>query len=304
MVLKRCAPSCLARVSINARELRCAGCLFGYATILAALLWTSAACGQITGPAGATYARGVDAYFSGSSAEAERYLGQAIAELPDDPRPYYFRALVLLRSGRRDEAISDMQIGAAVEAQRPRQFAVGTALERVQGGDRLLLEQYRREARAANPIQGGVLSRPRPGPSIPSDAAVLRHPPANVSPSTPIRSSKAATGSEDPFADDSPKSPVPAATQNDPFAAEQPESAAAQKPDNSAPTGKLPPGKLMGVLGHVLERTVPLPSVEGLRHELPNSSPVPARNGPAPPSTKPSGNKQPSPANNTEDPFG
>ena len=232
--------------------MRCTGCLFGCATILAALLWTSTACGQNRGPTGATYARGVDAYFSGNSAEAEQYLSQAIAELPDDPRPYYFRALVLLRSGRRDEAVSDMQIGAAVEAGRPRQFAVGTALERVQGGDRLLLEQYRREARTANPIQGDVLSRQRPGPTIPSDAAVLRHPPANVSRPTAIRSAKSAAGSEDPFADDSPKPPIAATTQKDPFAAEHPENAAAQKPDNSAPTDKLPPGKLMGVLGHVL----------------------------------------------------
>jgi hypothetical protein len=284
--------------------MRCTGCLFGCATILAALLWTSAACGQNRGPIGATYARGVDAYFSGNSAEAEQYLSQAVAELPDDPRPYYFRALVLLRSGRRDEAVSDMQIGAAVEAGRPRQFAVGTALERVQGGDRLLLEQYRREARTANPLQGDVLSRQRPGPTIPSDAAVLRHPPANVSRPTAIRSAKSAAGSEDPFADDSPKPPIAATTQKDPFAAEQPENAAAQKPDNSAPTDKLPPGKLMGVLGHVLERTVPLPSVEGFRHELPSASPAPAKNDPADPPAKPSSNKQPSPANNTEDPFG
>jgi hypothetical protein len=275
-----------------------------YAGILVAPFWASAACGQSIRSSGAIYGRGVDAYFSGNSAEAELNLSQAIQELPDDPRPYYFRALALLRSGRRDEAISDMQIGASLEAQRPKQFGVGTALERIQGGDRLLLEQYRRQARDAATIEGDVPSHQRSDWTIPSDAAVLRHPPATDSPSKLARPQSATIGSGNPFADDAPKPSLPAATPSDPFAAEPPKSSATSIPGRSPSSDKLPPGKLMGVLGRVLERTVPLPSVEGLRNELPNSSSVPSPSGPTAPSTSPSHNKQPNAANDTEDPFG
>jgi hypothetical protein len=99
--------------------------------------------------AAAFYSQGVHAYFAGQSAQAEANLNTALSVDPDDPRAYYFRALSLLRQGRRDEAKSDMQIGAALEAQQPNRFAVGAALQRVQGGDRLLLEQYRRDGQLA-----------------------------------------------------------------------------------------------------------------------------------------------------------
>jgi hypothetical protein len=95
-----------------------------------------------------------------------------------DPRLYYFRALSLLRMGRLDEARGDMMVGASIEAQHPQRFAVGKALERVQGGHRLMLERYRREARsqqvALKPIQPQQQVR-RQTPEIPSrDQLVLR----------------------------------------------------------------------------------------------------------------------------------
>ncbi len=57
--------------------------------------------------------------------------------------------MCLLRQGRSDEARGDMQLGASVEAQRPGRFGVGAALERVQGPERLMLEQYRRAGQLA-----------------------------------------------------------------------------------------------------------------------------------------------------------
>ena len=124
------------------------------------------------------YSQGVNAYFAGRSNDAESHLSQALALDAEDPRIYYFRALSLLRLGRLDEARGDMMVGASVEAQRPQRFAVGKALERVQGGHRLTLERYRREARsrqvALKPAQPGQRVR-RPRPQITShDEHVLR----------------------------------------------------------------------------------------------------------------------------------
>ena len=198
-----------------------------------------------------------------------------------------------------------MQVGAAVEAQRPKQFAVGTALERVQGSDRLLLEQYRRQAHEAFPSQGNAAFRPqRIDLTTPSDAAVLRRPPARPTQAEPGRPNSETMGPADPFMDDTPKPPQSAAPQSDPFATGEPEKAETNLKEDSATGGKLPPGKLMGVLGHVLERTVPLPSVEGLRSKLPGSASTPAQAPASPLPTGPSPNTPANAANNNEDPFG
>jgi hypothetical protein len=126
------------------------------------------------------YGQGVNAYFAGRSTEAEAYLSQALALEPEDPRLYYFRALSLLRLGRLAEARGDMMIGANIEAQRPQRYAVGKSLERVQGGHRLMLEQYRRQARSettptsAQFIQPVQPARPNPQPISMGDENVLR----------------------------------------------------------------------------------------------------------------------------------
>jgi hypothetical protein len=92
-----------------------------------------------------------------------------------DPRTYYFRALCLLRMGRAAEARGDMIVGAALEAQRPKRYAVGTALERVQGHDRLTLEQFRRQARLDAAPSGPVTNQVIQAQSLPDrDADVLR----------------------------------------------------------------------------------------------------------------------------------
>jgi hypothetical protein len=94
-----------------------------------------------------SYEEGVNAYFAGYSSKAEEFLSSAIEEDSRDPRAYYFRALSLLRQGRVDLARGDMLTGATLEAQQPHRFAIGSALERVQGPHRLMLEEFRRRAR-------------------------------------------------------------------------------------------------------------------------------------------------------------
>jgi hypothetical protein len=99
--------------------------------------------------ASAAYGRGVHAYFAGRYTDADSWLSRAQANELKDPRPYYFRALTLLRFGRSAEAREEFGIAASFEADAPDRYAIGAALQRVQGSDRLLLEKYRRMARTA-----------------------------------------------------------------------------------------------------------------------------------------------------------
>jgi hypothetical protein len=115
------------------------------------------------------YGRGVHAYFAGRSAEAESLLSAALAENASDPRFWYFRSMARLRLGRSNEARADMAAGAALEARQPGRFAVGSALVRVQGADRLLLEGFREQARTK------AARNVRPPLDRSDEAAVLRN---------------------------------------------------------------------------------------------------------------------------------
>jgi hypothetical protein len=91
------------------------------------------------------YSLGVHSYFSGNLNRADIYLYRAVELSPNDPRPYYFRGLVLLRLGRTFEADDMMEQGAAAEAAANSDaYGIGEVLERVQGADRLRLEKFRR----------------------------------------------------------------------------------------------------------------------------------------------------------------
>jgi tetratricopeptide (TPR) repeat protein len=278
----------------------------GCAAALAATLCVSTVIAQHPSSGSDLYGRGVDAYFSGSSAEAEQFLGQAIAQLPDDPRPYYFRALALLRAGRSDEARSDMETGAALEARRPKQFAIGMALERVQGSDRLLLEQFRRQGRSAAASQRDEQIRGRYDQRVESDdSRLLREPTASSQTiqRQPVPATTSSAGN--PFADEAPKPQPQVERPSDPFATGDGGAAAKPQSGPSATAGKVPSSKLLGVLGRVLGKSVPLPSVEGLRNKLPQTTPTPGSDR-GTSNTKPDAKQsaKPLPTNNTEDPFG
>ncbi len=119
------------------------------------------------------YGQGVHAYFAGRYADAQSHLSAAAASATNDPRPFYFRAMSLMRLGRADEALADIETGAAIEAKLPNRYAVGSALQRVQGSDRLILERYRRQARSAA-IANYRSNRTRIGRQAHDDAQVLR----------------------------------------------------------------------------------------------------------------------------------
>jgi hypothetical protein len=192
-----------------------------------------------------SYSQGVHAYFAGRSAQAERLLTASLSADPYDPRAHYFRGLARLRQGRRDEARADMQFGAALEAQQPNRFAIGAVLERVQGADRLLLEQFRSAGRLAESSRRSEFNRrrydqmPRSEPerlhlkatlpldqlmraSDPKSVAVMERSPRPQPAWTgivarPVASASATGGSDDPFPDD-PVQPGPAGAQAGPSA--------------------------------------------------------------------------------------
>jgi hypothetical protein len=94
------------------------------------------------------YGSGVHAFFDGDYTKAYEDLTAAIDGGTEDPRVYYFRALVFLRTGRPEMAKMDMDVGAGLElADIAGRFPVSTSLERVQGRDRMQLEDHRQVAR-------------------------------------------------------------------------------------------------------------------------------------------------------------
>ena len=95
----------------------------------------------------AVYGDGVHSFYAGNFQQSHDYLTQVVDIGTDDPRVYYFRGLSALRLGSQTEAHEDFKKGATFEAERGNTRSVSRALERIQGPDRLLLEQSRSKAR-------------------------------------------------------------------------------------------------------------------------------------------------------------
>jgi hypothetical protein len=150
-----------------------------------------------------------------------------------------------------------MMVGAALEAQRPQRYAVGSALMCVQGPDRLLLEQFRRQARLeAGAAHGASGDNSRVVPASQTEAlrqrvvipleellregaprAVTPQPqpprtfaPSNAAPVPPAAAS--GTESTDPFLDD-PQTP-PAASLSPPGVSPAPSGQPAADPPAAA----------------------------------------------------------------------
>ena len=124
--------------------------------------------------AGQLYGQGVHAYFAGRTSDAETFFSRALATEARDPRFYYFRALSLMRLGRMDEARGDIMAGANLEAQHPGRFAIGSALQRVQGSHRLMLERYRSQGRADAASNRAQAERDRYPQTFRPESQVLR----------------------------------------------------------------------------------------------------------------------------------
>jgi len=141
-------------------------------------------------PLTVAYGNGVHAYFEGDYQCSYDALSGVIEAGSNDPRAYYFRGLSALKLGRLDEAEADFQQGANLEADARGGVgsrSIGRALERVQGCDRLKLEQYRGRARVAALERDRSATRRRYSDIYESEADVLRRRrPERTEPAEPV----------------------------------------------------------------------------------------------------------------------
>ena len=95
------------------------------------------------------YGRGVHAFFDRDYEGTVTILLQAVEIKSIDPRPYYFLGLALLRQGKAEEADQYFRQAAQWEysGRALRDYNVAEALRRIQGEDRLRIENIRTEER-------------------------------------------------------------------------------------------------------------------------------------------------------------
>ncbi|MDG2219977.1 MAG: hypothetical protein P8L85_01260 [Rubripirellula sp.] len=93
------------------------------------------------------YGRGVHAYNAGMLEESLQQLTMAIDNSIQDPRAYYFRGMIYRVTGRPEQAKSDWQAGAKMEAAGRINGSIGRSLSRLQGSARIELESIRQRAK-------------------------------------------------------------------------------------------------------------------------------------------------------------
>jgi len=180
---------------------------------------------------GELYGRGVHTYFSRDYAEAHRYLTKAIDGGTKDPRAHYFRGMTYLRLGREEEARLDFQKGAELESgDVDRFFNVAKSLERVQGSARLLLEEYRVEARMAARQRAEQLHKARYDAVRQEEQSILQEQ-IGPAPQLPPDPGIGPSGVSDQSLDD------------DPFEAEQPGDFPFDAPADDQPLDDFPPAQ-------------------------------------------------------------
>lgn len=106
----------------------------------------------VTGQTGvrSPYSQGVYRFYDGMFAEAEPFFVQAAKADPTDPRPHFFQGLCRLRQGDEKGATDSFQKGAYLEnTAKGRLFNTSGALSRIQGSERVKIEEVRRAGRIA-----------------------------------------------------------------------------------------------------------------------------------------------------------
>jgi hypothetical protein len=261
---------------------------------------------------------------AGEDAAAANHFELAIRETPADPRAYYLRALCLMRLGQEADAHASLSAGAQWEARQPDRFAIAEVLRIVPKSDRQLIESYRYRARIGESLEpvtledgvvGSKVTVLRDKVSIPLNQLVEPialsewldpdNSSAEVVPTLgeplPLGSADSEPGpSDNPFVDD-PEPAISANTHAD-------EAVVPAAFVDEQPAGKIPASKLMGIFGRVLSRTAPVPSLDGLRDQIPDWAAPTAGDDPlaAPPAEM---NLSPAPPTESadvdeDDPFG
>ena len=99
----------------------------------------------------ALYARGVYLFFNGRYDEAEDFFRRGTSDSPDNPVNFYFLGVIQLRLGQTEAAEESFTKGAQAElTPHGRLVDVPGHLLRIQGNERLLIEQIRREVALAH----------------------------------------------------------------------------------------------------------------------------------------------------------
>ncbi|MDR3183167.1 MAG: hypothetical protein LBT89_09675 [Planctomycetaceae bacterium] len=96
------------------------------------------------------YGRGVHAFFAGDYKAALGFFQQVEKSGSNDPRPYYYAGLTYKRIKNKEKSEEYYKKAASLEFGEniKREYDVSDALHRIQGRERLIVEQYREEARA------------------------------------------------------------------------------------------------------------------------------------------------------------
>jgi len=187
-------------------------------------------------PLTVAYGNGVHAYFDGDYQCSYDALSSVIEAGSNDPRAYYFRGLSALKLGRLDEAEADFQQGANLEADGRGGVGIrtiGRALERVQGCDRLKLEQYRGRARVAALERDRDATRRRYSDIYEPEADVLRRRrPERIEPAEPVAAPRPKVEAEEGEAVEEAEEPVAEKPQAEADAEEPAEPA--EKPSDAA----------------------------------------------------------------------
>lgn len=124
-----------------------------------------------------SYGRGVHAYFRGDMPTAYEELTRAIDAGSRDPRCYYFRALVYMKTGREKLAEQDMARGALYEAlDSDGVYPVDQSLERVQGRVRVSIQDHRLKAKTELVVQENERRLSRYESLAREEALIVRQP--------------------------------------------------------------------------------------------------------------------------------
>lgn len=158
------------------------------------------------GPPEDLYGRGVHAFFQRRHEDAHGLLTKAIGSGLKDPRAHYFLGLANLRLGRPDEAQTEFATGAELEAIAGETINIGRALERVQGKERLTIEEHRRAAREKFHSKAAAAAKARYEERLKAEERVLLKPRPGSAPATP-----APADDSNPFKDSAAPAAVPAA---------------------------------------------------------------------------------------------
>ena len=111
------------------------------------------------------YGKGVHAFFDRNYEDALNILSRAEEIKSLDPRPYYFLGLAHLRQKRTEQADLYFKKAAQLEYSRValRDYAVAESLRRIQGTERLRIENIRTEERTAARIKNQIVQEARYG---------------------------------------------------------------------------------------------------------------------------------------------